>query len=94
MAAFSIYPVAILTLRTSVMIDQTWEQGFEEALGLVSASPESDLGQAWRGLKLTVTSCELQTIGPAFALQQLHCFLTVESISLGKARESGNLIKG
>lgn len=39
-------------------------------------------------------SCELRTVGPAFALQQPRCFLTAESISLGKVGESGNLVKG
>ena len=81
-----------LSVLGSVMTDQTRGLGLEGALGLVSASPESDLGQVWRGL--IVISCGLQTVVPAFALQQLRCFLKVESISLGKVGESGNLVKG
>lgn len=45
MTAISIRLVVILALRTLVMTDQMWERGFEGASGLVSASPESDLGQ-------------------------------------------------
>lgn len=94
MATFSIHPVAILALRTSVMTDQIWGRGFEGVLGLVFASPESDPCQVWSGLKLKVTSYEPRTIEPAFALQRPRCFLTVESTSLGMVGESGNLIKG
>ena len=63
-------------------------------MGLVFAFLEIDLDRVWRGSKSTTISRELQTIGSAFALQRLRCFLMAESISLRKVEGSGNDVKG
>jgi hypothetical protein len=76
------------------MIDLTRERDFEGASGLVSASPENDLGQVWKGLKWTAISPKSRTSGNAFASQRLRYFLMAGSISSGKVEGSRDAVQG